>query len=311
MTILRTEIAARVFNTLLFMHEGKAQAALSAVGGRIAEGGIVFDSGFPAIDHVAGERPLTDALGRLGDRLGRAFDNAGKLPFAMQEGIAVIPIEGTLVHKGSYVGMSFGRTSYEGIQTQVTRALRTEAVRGVVFEVDSFGGEAAGAFETAAMISRLSEAKPTLAILTDFAMSAGYLLASQARSVVMPELGGIGSIGAVTFHADLSQKLEKDGIRVTVLAAGRNKAQGNGFGPLPEDVKAKILARLEEGRQLFAEAVARGRGARLTKEQALATEADTYTGADAVRLGLADGYGASGEAFDLFIREVNRAARPN
>jgi transposase len=64
-----------------------------------------------------------------------------------------------------------------------------------VFEVDSLGGELAGAFETADLIARLSAEKPTLAILTDHALSAGYLLASAARQIIMPEHGRAGSIG--------------------------------------------------------------------------------------------------------------------
>ena len=42
-----------------------------------------------------------------------------------------------------------GETSYEGLQAQVLRAMRNPTIKGVVFEVDSFGGELAGAFETA------------------------------------------------------------------------------------------------------------------------------------------------------------------
>ena len=69
--------------------------------------------------------------------------------------------------------------------------------KGVVFEVDSFGGELAGAFETTDLIARLSAEKPTLAILTDHTLSAAYLLASAARQIIIPEYGRAGSIGAL------------------------------------------------------------------------------------------------------------------
>ena len=108
------------------------------------------------------------------------------------DGIALIPIEGTLVHKGAYVGAYSGRTSYEGLQAQVLRAMRNPAIKGVVFEVDSFAGELAGAFETADLIARLSTEKPTLAILTDHALSAGYLLASAARQIIIQNTGAPG-----------------------------------------------------------------------------------------------------------------------
>ena len=69
--------------------------------------------------------------------------------------------------------------------------------KGVVFEVDSFGGELAGAFETTDLIARLSAEKPTLAILTNHTLAAAYLLASAARQIIIPEHGRAGSIGAL------------------------------------------------------------------------------------------------------------------
>jgi capsid assembly protease len=303
--ILRSEIMQRVFDAPLLMHEGKLVAALTGVGGRLVAGGMTFEGGIEPVDHVAFEngRP---SLGRLGDRVGNAYDRRGLRPFDLIENVAVIPVEGTLVHKGAYVGMSSGRTSYEGIQTQVTRARRDEAVRGAVFEIDTYGGEAAGAFETADIIARLSREKPTLAILTDFAFSAGYLLASAARQIVMPEFGGVGSIGAVRLHTDFSKKLEQEGIKVTILAAGKRKADGNSVEPLPDDVKARMLSQLEDGRKIFAEAVGRNRGKRFSVQAAMATEAGDYRGTEAMSIGMVDGVGSPNEAFAAFIAEVNR-----
>lgn len=303
--ILRAEIATRLFDAPLLVHEGKLVAAMTAVGGRIVEGGIHFDGSIEMVDHVAFEngRP---SFGRLGDRLGRAYERAGLLPFDVVNNVAVIGVEGSLVHKGAYVGMSSGRTSYQGIQTQVARARRDDQIKGAIFEVDSFGGEAAGAFETADMIAALSAEKPTMAILTDNAYSAGYLLASAARTIVAPPGGGAGSIGAVTMHADLSRKLQNEGVTVTVLAAGKRKVDGNPFQPLDDATKQRVLARLEHGREMFAEAVGRYRGNRFTKQAALDTEADSYTGVQAAAMGMIDAVGSPSAAFDAFIAAVNR-----
>ena len=305
--VLRSRLAQRVFNTPLLMHPRKAVAAVTAIGGRIVEGGIEFASGglmTEPVEHIAGSGgPIA---GRIGDRLGRAFDRLGRLPFDVVDNVAVIPIEGTLVHKGAYVGAYSGETSYQGIQTQVARARRSDQVRGVVFEVDSFGGEVAGAFETATMIRQLSDEKPTLAILTDFAYSAGYLLASAARQIVMPKLGGSGSIGVVVLHADFSQLLENKGVKVTLLHAGARKVDGNPFEPLPDEVAARMQTQLEEGRRYFAEFVGMQRGDRFTTDNALATEAEHYRGEESVTLGLADAIGNGNEAFDAFVRAVNR-----
>lgn len=299
-------ILGRMFNTPLLYDERKAETVAMALGPRLAGMPINVLNGTGGVDHIAFENGRPSA-GKVGDRLGRAFDRHDIAPFDMVDGVAIIPIEGTLVHKGSYVGASSGETSYEGLQVQVSRAISRNDVRGVVFEVDSYGGEVAGAFETADLIHTLSKAKPTIAILTDFAYSAGYLLASQARQIVMPEFGGAGSIGVITMHVDWSRNLEKEGINVTIFKAGKHKADGNPFEPIADDAAARIQARIEAMREKFAATVGRGRGSRLTKAKALKTEAQSYLADEAVSLGLADGIGNTVAAFTAFIEEVNRS----
>jgi signal peptide peptidase SppA len=229
------------------------------------------------------------------------------MPFHMDGSVAVIGIEGTLIHKGAFVGQSSGETSYQGLQAQVALAMRSPKVKGVVFEVDSFGGEVSGGFETAAMIAQLSKAKPTIAILTDFAYSAAYLQASQTRAIIAPEFGGAGSIGVIMIHADYSAQLAQEGVRLTIIKAGAKKADGNPYEQLPHDVAGKWQAQVEEMRQRFAETVARGRTARLTKSAALKTEAEAFDAKDALALGLIDAIGDPGAAYDAFVKEINKA----
>jgi signal peptide peptidase SppA len=301
MTILMPRIASRIFDTPLMMDAGKAAAILTGLGGRFVEGGVAIND-VEAVQHIAfsGGRP---SMGRLGDPLGSRYEASGNghRLLAMVGSIGVIPIEGTLVHKGAYLGESSGETSYEGIQAQVQRARRDPSVRAVVFEVDSYGGEVAGAFDTADMIAELSAEKPTIAILTDFAYSAGYLMASAARQIVMPETGGAGSIGVIALHADFSAQLEKKGVKVTVISAGARKADGHPAAPLSAAALTLAQASVDATRDIFATAVARYRGQRLSKAAALATEATTYRGNAAVAAGLADGVGHPSEMFDRFV----------
>jgi len=303
--MITPRIAARALDTPLMIHAGKAMAILQGLGGRLAAGGIVLPEG-QAVRHVAfeGGRP---SMGVIGDRLGRSVARHGRKPYDMVGNVAVIPIEGTLVHKGAWLESDSGETSYQGIQTQVAAAGRDASVAGVVFEVDSFGGEVSGAFQTADMISALSKAKPTIAIFTDNGLSSGYLLGAAARQVIVPETGAAGSIGVITIHTDMSAALDRAGLKVTILAAGAHKADFNPAAPLPEDVAARIRAELEGVREAFAGRVASYRGKRLTYERAMATEALIYRGAAAVTAGLADATGHPQEAFQAFVSTLNRA----
>ncbi len=298
-------IFAAMFNTPLMVHPGKAAAVAMGLGGRLTGADITVDGATP-LAHVAFGNGRA-SMGVIGDRLGRSFDARARRPYDMVGSVAVIPVEGTLVHKGSFVESESGETSYQGIQTQVSRAMRDEQVRGVVFEIDSYGGQVDGAFQTSDMIFQLSQVKPTIAILTDHAYSAGYLMAAACRSIVVPETGGAGSIGTLALHIDRSAALEAMGLKVTVLSAGAHKADGNPYETLPEPVATRWQAELEDKRRLFAGAVSRYRGNRLTFDAAMATEAQDYPGAEAVKVGLADATGHPNDAFQAFISMINRA----
>lgn len=305
MSVLLPHVAARMFDTPLMIAPEKAAAMLVGMGARVIDGGVVLEGVVPT-EHVAFQsgRP---SMGVIGDRLGRRVTASGGLPYDLVENVAVIAVEGTLVHKGAYLGQSSGETSYQGLQAQIAHAGRNPMVRGVAFEVDSFGGESAGAFQTAEMIAKLSAAKPTMAILTDFGLSAGYLVTAPCRQVVMPKHGAAGSIGVMAMHRDVSKSLEQKGETITLIYSGARKVDGHPAKPLADEAKARMQARVDAQRDAFAAAVGQYRGRRLTKERALATEAQIYGGDEAVALGLADATGHGHEAFEAFVRAVNKA----
>jgi signal peptide peptidase SppA len=304
MSLAYPHLCGQLFDQPLMYDPRKAEVALRAIGPQLTGQSITVVNGTGGVDHVAfaGGRP---SAGVIGDGLGRRLDSRGIVPFDMVEGVAVIGVEGSLIQKGGWIGAASGETSYQGLQTQIARAQRTD-VKGAVFEVDSFGGMVNGVFETASAIAALSKAKPTIAILTDFAFSAAYLLASQCRQIVMPQFGGAGSIGCVMLHADYSGALEQDGIKVTIIQSGAHKAEGNPYEPLPAALRERWQAQVDAVRDQFAAVVGKGRGKRCTKAQALKTEAQCFTAAEALDLGLVDAVGDGQEAFAAFVKQVNR-----
>lgn len=273
------EIASRMFDTPLMMHPVKADVIARTFGPRVL--------GLPDAHVVGGEQ-----FGLIGEKLRDQVDWDGNKvytgPGRPASGIAHIEIEGSLVNKGRWIGKSCGMTSYEAIGVQVSDCANDDSIKGVLFEVDSPGGEVDGAFDIAEQIFELSQIKPTIAVLTDHACSAGYLLAAAARQIIIPSTGYCGSIGVISMHVDVSAWLAKEGLKVTILKAGEHKADRNQFEALPEEVLQRELLELEELRLQFAETVARFRVGRLTVEAALATEAGVYRGEKAVAAGLAD-----------------------
>ncbi len=293
------QIAQRAFNTPLMVDPAKALAFLSGLGPRITGQEITFQGlEVEATDEAAAAQPARASL--FGNDLAQRHQRNGNQPYAVIDGIAVIEIAGTLVHRGAWIGQSSGLTSYEGIAAQLQAAVADPGVRGIALDIDSFGGEVAGAFDLADRIRAARAQKPVHAFVAEHALSAGYVLASQADRIILPRTGAVGSIGVVSLHTDMSGALDQKGIAVTLIHAGTHKIDANPYQPLPEALHDQMQRELEVVRFLFAETVAAGRGDRLTHGGALATEAAVFRGADAIAAGLADELADPVTAFRAF-----------
>jgi len=284
--MLHARIAARAFNTPLLVEPSKAMAFMSGLGPRILGRQVELSGSY--VTDALGTAALPARASILAGTLAERLQHHGDTPYPIVDGIAVIEIAGVLIHRGSWIGQSSGQTSYEGIAAQIDAAASDPAVRGIALDIDSFGGEVAGVFDLADRIRAIRGSKPVWAFVAEHAFSAGYALASQANRILLPRTGALGSIGVVVMHADLTGQLDQDGVRVTLIHSGRHKVDGNPYAPLPEAVQGDIQREIDTLRFLFAETAAAGRAGRLSQEAALATEAATYRGADAVGAGLAD-----------------------
>jgi signal peptide peptidase SppA len=161
----------------------------------------------------------------------------------------------------------------------------------------------AGCFEAADKIYARKGEKPIRAFAHEAAYSAAYAIASVADSIVVSKTGGVGSIGVVTSHIDLSKMYDEMGVKQTFIFAGKHKVDGNASEPLSDDVKARIQVRIDELYDVFVSNVARNRG---MEEQAVRdTEALTYTATQAVSIGLADSIGPLDDAVAQFCADLS------
>ena len=300
--------AARLFGTPLMICPEKAAVIVQALGPRLlglapqAEISLAGVPVQPGAEHW-GPRPQASFVG---DEIARSLAGSDKHgAYSIIEGVAVIPVTGTLVRRGAYLGESSGMTSYEGLSAQLRTAAQDGRVRGIALEIDSFGGEAAGIFDLATQIREVRAAKPVRAFLAEYALSAGYAIASQADRITVPPFGMAGSIGVVAMHVDMSEALAKEGVRVTLIASGAHKVDGNPYQPLAEDVRSAIQKKNDTMWLAFAELVEAGRGERLSAVNALKTEAAVFTGEAAVRAGLADEVAEARPAFLQFLTDLS------
>ena len=225
--------------------------------------------------------------------------------FDPEAGVAFIPVRGALVNRfgGAYSDL----TGYQAIVRMAEAAGADPEVRGVVLDVDSYGGEAAGAFEAAQQVRASIAGKPSLAIVNSAAYSAGYALAVAADKIAAIPSGGAGSIGVVRMHLDQSGMLDRMGLKVSFVHAGAHKVDGNPYATLPDDVRADMQARVDQLYDAFVDHVASMRPG-LTAEAVRATEARTYSAPDALAIGLIDAVSNAPDAYAAFVASLPAAA---
>ena len=116
-----------------------------------------------------------------------------------------------------------GITSYTAIAANFAEALQDPGVRGILFDVDSPGGETVGCFELCDQIYSSRGQKPIYAVANDLAASAAYAIASAADRVFVTRMGAVGSVGVFACHVDQSRADAKAGFNYEFVYAGARK----------------------------------------------------------------------------------------
>jgi len=228
-------------------------------------------------------------------------------PRVSPEGIAVIPVVGTLVQRSFGIDAMSGVTSYEWIRCEVEKALDNPAAQAILLDIDSGGGEVSGCFDLVDFIAEAGTMKPIWAVANEAAYSAAYAIASATSRIYLPRTGGVGSIGVIAIHLDESGFDQKMGIKFTEIIAGARKADGSPFRPLSDRAESDIQAEVDRVYEIFLAIVAKGRN--ISIDAVRATEAGTFHGADALPM-LADNIGTFREAEQDLLGALNTTYSP-
>lgn len=273
-------IASLAFNEPLLLEPAYARVFFCALAGQL---GITRLTDTVA-DISLGPEQISEPLALFGDD-----DNTGGRParsYLVTNGIAVLPISGTLVSKTRSLQPYSGMTGYNGIIARMQQAISDPSVDGILLDMDTPGGMVAGAFDCADVIARMREKKPIWALANDMNCSAGQLIASAASRRLVTQTAKTGSIGVMMAHSNYGAALKTNGVEVTLIYSGEHKVKGNPYEKLPEEVRADFQARIDATRQMFAEKVSSYTG--LSVQDVLNTEAAVFSGQESVENGLAD-----------------------
>lgn len=241
---------------------------------------------------------------RMSDDFWPAADSwlAQYRPYIVKSGILLIPVKGVLVHGMGYALGGYA-TGYVYITKALERGLADPEVKGIAFIMDSPGGHVAGNFDLVDKIYDARGQKPIRAFASEGAYSAAYSIASAADSITVSRTGGVGSIGVVTSHLDISGAMEQAGYKLTFIHYGKHKVDGNPYEALPKAVKDKIQGRIDALGELFVSTVARNRA--MDAQAVRDTEAATFSADEATSNGLADAIGSLDDAIAVFAADMS------
>ena len=102
-------------------------------------------------------------------------------------------------------------------------------------------------------------------------------------------------------HEDISAALEAEGIRPTIISAGKYKAEGNPFAPLADKTRAHIQERVDAAYQDFVGAVAQGRGVPVKTVANGYGEGRTVDAPGALRTGMIDRIATTEQTMARFV----------
>ena len=210
---------------------------------------------------------------------------------AVKGKIGVIPIYGPVDQRMSGELEKAGGTPLDFVSAALDNLLGNQSVGAIVLRFDSPGGNVNGVQELADKIYEGRSVKPIYAIADSLAASAAAWLASAATMFVSTPAGGaatVGSIGVYVMHVDQSAAMEKEGVKVTMVSAGKYKTEFSPYGPLSAEAKAEAQARVDTIYDQFAAALRRNRDTTIDNVRQNYGQGRVLTAQQALSVGLID-----------------------
>jgi protease-4 len=225
------------------------------------------------------------------------FDLGGSDVESLGRHTALIEIDGTIDTDGS--------GSAENVVPSLDKAFADSGSAAVVLRINSPGGSPVQAGIIVDEINRLKKGypnKPLYVVVDEICASGGYYIAAAADKIYVNKASIVGSVGVLMDGFGFTGAMEKLGIERRLLTAGENKGFMDPFSPQSDKQKAHAQEMLNEIHQQFIAVVRAGRGKRL-KETPDIFSGLYWTGAKAVDMGLADGFGT----VDTVARDIIKA----
>lgn len=216
------------------------------------------------------------------------------------DGLATIDIKGPLVNSDSDWLQYFGMTGYPEIRDALLAAANDPTVYQILLDVDSGGGSVSGVDDTANLIRAINDKVKPVTTYADNMASAAYWLGCSAGDVYAGKAAMVGSIGVIATFKEYTKANEKDGVTVTVIRAGKEKALANSNEKLTPKAQAQIQAMVDASYGIFVDHVAAMRDVSYAVADKQMADGQEFIGKAAIDAGLVDDV----KTFDAVVTDL-------
>lgn len=220
-----------------------------------------------------------------------AFRSADRLGLTENRQIARISVEGLITEDRDQLKM-------------LKQLSEDKHVAGVIVFVNSPGGTTTGGEALFEGLRSLAKTKPVVAQLGTLATSAAYIAGLATDHMVARGNTITGSVGVIFQWAEVSQLLDKLGVKMNEIKSGPLKANPSPFQPLDDAGKAVAEQMVAESKRWFVDLVATRRKIDTASIAGL-EQGRVFTGREALGLKLIDEIGAEAEAVQWLEQKRN------
>jgi protease-4 len=234
-------------------------------------------------------------------------------------GVAVLAAIGLAVQAGSpssgiAARKQIARVEISGVitdnrdQTKLLKRLaKASHVEAVLLSVNSPGGTTTGGEALFEAIREVAEKKPVVAVMGTMATSAAYICSLASDHIVARGNTVTGSVGVIFQWVEVSQLMDKLGVKMNEVKSGNLKAVPSPFQPL-DDTGRKLTAEMvEESQRWFVSLVSSRRKLDPAAVPGL-LQGRIFSGRQALEHKLVDAIGGEREAIKWLESERRVAA---
>lgn len=212
--------------------------------------------------------------------------------------IAYVVGEGDITRGDPYEnGAGEGITSYSMVRL-LREVENDSSIKGVIFRIDSPGGDGMASDDILNAAKELSAKKPMIISMSDMAASGGYFIAVTGDPIVAYPNTLTGSIGVFFGKPNLQGLYQKMGISTATLKRGQFSDIEAIDRPMTDAERAKLQTELEVFYRGFVERVATARKKPYDQIEPLA-QGRVWLGAQAKQNGLVDELGGIDRAVEM------------